>query len=391
MKKKNFNLICGSAITLFVLLFVGAGFLWTPWDPNAMDETARFAGVSLSHPFGCDNFGRDLLSRVMKGGGMTLAIAAATVAFGVAPVFSDGEEIYAFMVLFLCCACLFTATVMPYAVRFLCFLHGKIRGTGTSYIAAQNATAAPFAARTATALALLISFVFTASMLIDVVKVLSSPAQKRFGFDIVVVDDNIQTKADADEAFVKYSAMDGVDAVYVTTKKIIRFIDDHPDINFRSTFIIGLRNGDDLRRFCKGTDDDTVRRFDDESTDFPVVISYYIADELGLSVGDTYILANADISPRELTVVGIDYTASNFDMYIYTRFDVCNTFSPQAPIVYIDAAGATTADFAQYADGNTVLVFDGDNYNMDSTTFSMDGLPFKAKLSMPASTSRTSL
>ena len=300
--------------------------------------------------------------------------AAATVAFGVAPVFSDGEEIYAFMVLFLCCACLFTATVMPYAVRFLCFLHGKIRGTGTSYIAAQNATAAPFAARTATALALLISFVFTASMLIDVVKVLSSPAQKRFGFDIVVVDDNIQTKADADEAFVKYSAMDGVDAVYVTTKKIIRFIDDHPDTNFHSTLIIGLRNGDDLRRFCKGTDDDTVRRFDDESTDFPVVISYYIADELGLSVGDTYILANAYISPRELTVVGIDYTTSNFDMYIYTRFDVCNTFSPQAPIVYIDAAGATTADFAQYADGNTVLVFDGDNYNMDSTTFSMDGL-----------------
>ena len=211
-------------------------------------------------------------------------------------------------------------------------------------------------------------------MLIDVVKVLSSPAQKRFGFDIVVVDDNIQTKADADEAFVKYSAMDGVDAVYVTTKKIIRFIDDHPDTNFHSTLIIGLRNGDDLRRFCKGTDDDTVRRFDDESTDFPVVINYYIADELGLSVGDTYILANAYISPRELTVVGIDYTASNFDMYIYTRFDVCNTFSPQAPIVYIDAAGATTADFAQYADGNTVLVFDGDNYNMDSTTFSMDGL-----------------
>ena len=82
MKKKNFNLICGSAITLFVLLFVVVGFFWTPWDANAMDETARFAGMSFAHPFGCDNFGRDLLSRVMKGGGMTLAIAAATVAVG---------------------------------------------------------------------------------------------------------------------------------------------------------------------------------------------------------------------------------------------------------------------------------------------------------------------
>ena len=37
MKKKNFNLICGSAITLFVLLFVVVGFFWTPWDANAMD------------------------------------------------------------------------------------------------------------------------------------------------------------------------------------------------------------------------------------------------------------------------------------------------------------------------------------------------------------------
>ena len=82
MKRKNFNLICGGALTLFVLLFVGAGFLWTPWDPNAMDETARFAGMSPVHPFGCDNFGRDLLSRVMKGGGMTFLIAAATVAIG---------------------------------------------------------------------------------------------------------------------------------------------------------------------------------------------------------------------------------------------------------------------------------------------------------------------
>ncbi len=82
MKKKNFNLFFGGALTLIVLLFVGTGFFWTPLDPNAMDETARFAGVSFSHPFGCDNFGRDILSRVMKGGGMTLAIAAATVAFG---------------------------------------------------------------------------------------------------------------------------------------------------------------------------------------------------------------------------------------------------------------------------------------------------------------------
>ena len=83
MKKKNFNLLFGGALTLIVLLFVGTGFFWTPWDPNAMDETAALRGRSLSHPFGCDNFGRDLLSRVMKGGGHgRLPSPRATVAFG---------------------------------------------------------------------------------------------------------------------------------------------------------------------------------------------------------------------------------------------------------------------------------------------------------------------
>ncbi len=82
IQRGNFNLIIGGALTLIVLLFVGVGFFWTPYDPNAMDEGLRFAGASFAHPFGCDNFGRDVLSRVMKGGSMTLAIAAATVAFG---------------------------------------------------------------------------------------------------------------------------------------------------------------------------------------------------------------------------------------------------------------------------------------------------------------------
>ncbi len=81
-KKKNYNLIIGGTITGLMLLFIVVGLFYTPYDPNAMDAAAKFAGVSLKHPMGCDNFGRDVLSRVMKGAGTTLLVAAGTVLIG---------------------------------------------------------------------------------------------------------------------------------------------------------------------------------------------------------------------------------------------------------------------------------------------------------------------
>lgn len=80
--KKNYNLILGGIITGVMLLFILIGFFWTPYDPEAMDATQKFAGMSLRHPFGCDNFGRDILSRVMKGAGTTFLVALGTVLIG---------------------------------------------------------------------------------------------------------------------------------------------------------------------------------------------------------------------------------------------------------------------------------------------------------------------
>lgn len=80
--KKNYNLILGGAITGFMLLFILVGMIYTPYDPDAMDASAKFAGMSLKHPMGCDNFGRDILSRVMEGAGTTLLVAAGTVLIG---------------------------------------------------------------------------------------------------------------------------------------------------------------------------------------------------------------------------------------------------------------------------------------------------------------------
>lgn len=81
-KKKNFNLIVGGAITGVILLMILAGVFYTPHDPNAMDATAKFAGVSFTHPMGCDNFGRDVFSRVLEGSRTTFIVAAGTVFIG---------------------------------------------------------------------------------------------------------------------------------------------------------------------------------------------------------------------------------------------------------------------------------------------------------------------
>ena len=48
-----------------------------------MDYMLKNAAPSLLHPFGCDNFGRDILSRIMNGMGTTCLVALSTVGIGV--------------------------------------------------------------------------------------------------------------------------------------------------------------------------------------------------------------------------------------------------------------------------------------------------------------------
>lgn len=82
IKKKNYNLIIGSILTGIVLFMITVGYFVTPYDPETMDATQKFAGISWKHLMGCDNFGRDIFSRVLKGSGTTLVIAMGTVAIG---------------------------------------------------------------------------------------------------------------------------------------------------------------------------------------------------------------------------------------------------------------------------------------------------------------------
>ena len=57
------------------------GFFWTPYSTTAMSASERFAGPSLRHIFGTDNFGRDIFSRVMQGLGTTIGVSSLVVLF----------------------------------------------------------------------------------------------------------------------------------------------------------------------------------------------------------------------------------------------------------------------------------------------------------------------
>ncbi len=82
--RKNANFRAGAAITVFTMIIIIVGLFWTPYDPNAMSGSEKFNPPAPSHPFGTDNFGRDIFSRVMQGASATFTIAAATVAIGLA-------------------------------------------------------------------------------------------------------------------------------------------------------------------------------------------------------------------------------------------------------------------------------------------------------------------
>lgn len=80
--KGSWSLTLGVIITGVMLVMILVGFIWTPYDSDAMSASERFDAPSFAHIMGTDNFGRDVFSRVLEGAGTTLIIASATVLIG---------------------------------------------------------------------------------------------------------------------------------------------------------------------------------------------------------------------------------------------------------------------------------------------------------------------
>ncbi|MBR5533575.1 MAG: ABC transporter permease [Ruminiclostridium sp.] len=70
------------AISALMLVLILVGYVWTPYSTTEMSGREKFLSPCLSHPLGTDNFGRDLLSRIMEGAGSTFLIALCVILIG---------------------------------------------------------------------------------------------------------------------------------------------------------------------------------------------------------------------------------------------------------------------------------------------------------------------
>jgi peptide/nickel transport system permease protein len=69
----------GASVVVILTLTAIFGPYVAPYDPNAIDFSVRFAGPSLAHPLGADDFGRDTLSRIMYGARVSLQVGIIAV------------------------------------------------------------------------------------------------------------------------------------------------------------------------------------------------------------------------------------------------------------------------------------------------------------------------
>ena len=91
--------VAGAVVITAILLLAVFAPLLAPYDWNATSQCRRLAPITSEHWFGCDLFGRDILSRVMFGARFSLAMGLSTVAisllfgalFGIAIAYGGGR------------------------------------------------------------------------------------------------------------------------------------------------------------------------------------------------------------------------------------------------------------------------------------------------------------
>lgn len=83
LAKNRLAVIGGILVLLVFILSIFAPF-FSPYDPSAIDIKNILVGPGLSHPLGTDDLGRDVLSRMLWGGRVSLKVGF--VAVGIATI-----------------------------------------------------------------------------------------------------------------------------------------------------------------------------------------------------------------------------------------------------------------------------------------------------------------
>jgi oligopeptide transport system permease protein len=82
---RNRAALAAGIVFLLIVLFTLLVPVFSPYDPYEVDFSQSYLPPSLAHPFGTDQFGRDVLTRTALGGRLSIAIgfAAALAILGV--------------------------------------------------------------------------------------------------------------------------------------------------------------------------------------------------------------------------------------------------------------------------------------------------------------------
>ena len=81
---KRKTAVAGLIIIFLLVIIAIIGPYVTPYDYTEYDYANTLAGPSAKHWFGTDNYGRDILSRMLVGTRLTLGVALSSVVVGAA-------------------------------------------------------------------------------------------------------------------------------------------------------------------------------------------------------------------------------------------------------------------------------------------------------------------
>jgi peptide/nickel transport system permease protein len=76
------GLMIGLAVTALLVVVALLSLVWTPYPVNVMDIPAKLQAPSAAHWLGTDQFGRDVLSRLMAGAVNSIAVSLVAVGIG---------------------------------------------------------------------------------------------------------------------------------------------------------------------------------------------------------------------------------------------------------------------------------------------------------------------
>ncbi len=79
---RNINFTIGAVLMIAIVLMAFLSLFYTPYDPISMSLRDRLMFPNLGHPFGTDQYGRDILSRIMQGSMNSIIVGLVAVGIG---------------------------------------------------------------------------------------------------------------------------------------------------------------------------------------------------------------------------------------------------------------------------------------------------------------------